>query len=130
MENQWSLFEYSSLQIHNGLLQFVIHVWSISLSMCVYLLKKVLTQISIPESMLVFGQILIRLEIGIPVTTILGFQCQASTRLRYQWFRNRLDDKPQIRTPIRPILVWNELWNCLTHFSCLSRPRSAFVELI
>ena len=72
----------------------------------------------------------IRLEIGIPVTTTLGFQYRASTRLRYQWFRNRFDDKPQIGTPIRPILVWNELWNCLTHFSCLTRPRSAFLELI
>ena len=45
--------------------------------------------------MLVFGQIQIRLEIGIHVTTILGFQYQASTQLRYQWFGNGLDDEPR-----------------------------------
>ena len=33
--------------------------------------------------MLVFGQIQIRLEIGICETTILGFQYRASTQLRY-----------------------------------------------
>ena len=33
--------------------------------------------------MLVFGQIQIRLEIGICETPILGFQYRASTRLRY-----------------------------------------------
>ena len=35
----------------------------------------------------------------------LGFQYQALTRLRYQWFGNHLDDEPQIGTLIRRSLV-------------------------
>ena len=50
--------------------------------------------------MLVFGQIRIRLEIGIRVTTILGFQYRASTRLRYQW-----NDESRIGTLIHQILL-------------------------
>ena len=52
-------------------------------------------------SMLAFGKNHIKLEMGIRVTTILGFQYRASTRLKYQWFGNRLDDEPQIGTLIR-----------------------------
>ena len=48
--------------------------------------------------MLVFGQIWISKKSGVCVTTILGFQYQASTRLRYQWFENHLDDEPRIGT--------------------------------
>ena len=52
-----------------------------NLEIGVFRLKKVLTRINIRVSMLVFGQIQIRLEIGIGETTILGFQCRASTGL-------------------------------------------------
>ena len=66
-------------------------------------------------SMLVFGQIWIRLEIGISITTILGFQYWASTWLRYQWFGNRLDDEPWIGTPIcQSLVTWLALISCLT----------------
>ena len=71
-----------------------------SVEINVFWLKKVLTRFSIHESMFVFWQIQIRLEIRIPVTNILGFQYWASTHLRYQWFGNCLDNKPWIGTPI------------------------------
>ena len=65
------------------------------------LTKKVLTRINIRVSMLVFVQIQIRLEIGIHVTMILGFQYWALIWLGCQWFRNYLDDEPRIGTSIR-----------------------------
>ena len=102
--NSGQVFEYLSLHIRNRLLQFI------------FRLKKVLTWISIWVSMLVFGQIQIRLEIGICATTILGFQYRPSTRLRYKWFVNCLDKELWIGTPIcRSLLFiflfqfhWNE----------------------
>ena len=110
------VFKYSSLHTQNQLLQFVIRVWSISLTThkyWVFWLKKVITQISICVSMLVFGQIQIILEIKICASTILGFQYRASTQLRYQCFGNRLDDEPRIGTPIRQGLI-ETVWSPAT----------------
>ena len=67
--------------------------------------------------MLVFGQIQIRLEIGIRLTTILGFQYRAWTQLRYQWFGNRLDNEPRIGTPIRRSLLEIASFACNSLFN-------------
>ena len=64
--------------------------WMLSLWECfwvqylIFRRKKVLTQVSIPVSMLVFGQIWVMQEFVLCVSTILGYHYRASTRLRLQ----------------------------------------------
>ena len=57
--------------------------------------KKVLTQVSIRVSMLVFGQIQVELS------TILGYHYRALTRLRLQSFGIHLDNEAQVGTLLR-----------------------------
>ena len=54
--------------------------------------------------MLVFGQIQVRLESVLRVSTILGYHYQALTRLRLQSFVIRLNNEPRVETPLRPNL--------------------------
>ena len=67
--------------------------------------KKVLTQVSIRVSMLVFGQIQVGLEFVLCVSTILGYHYRASTRLKLQSFGIRLNNEPQVETPFAPIFA-------------------------
>ena len=92
----WSKY---TTHINNRILQFKIKLFF-------FLLKKGPFTINIHVIKLVFGQILIRLEIEICVAMILV----PNTQLRYQWFGNPLNDEPQIGTPIRRSLLtsWME----------------------
>ena len=78
-------------------------------------------------SMLVFGQIWIRLEIGIHVSPILFFQYRPSTWFRYQWIGNCLNDEPQIGTPICQRLIYTRIWGQSVIYA---RPMPALCDLM